>query len=108
MEINGRIIKVLPLQSGEGKNGTWQKQDYVLNTENEKYPKNICFSVWGDKVNNFNISEGDIVTASIEIESREYNEKWYTNVQAWKVEKSFADNVPNNEYSEEPTDDLPF
>lgn len=87
MEITGKIIRILPLQSGQGRNGEWKKQDFVLET-NEQYPKKVCFTVWGDKIDLFNIQMGDDLTVSITIESREYNEKWYTNIQAWKVDKA--------------------
>ena len=47
MEISGKIIAVLPLQSGEGKNGPWRSQDYVLETQ-EQYPKKVCFNLFGN------------------------------------------------------------
>lgn len=85
MELKGKIIKELPLVEGQGKKGSWAKQDYVLQTEGQ-YPKSICFSVWGDNIDKLNISLGDEVTVSIELESREYNSKYYTEVRAWKAE----------------------
>lgn len=87
MEITGTIIKVLPLQSGQGKNGTWTKQEYVMETEGQ-YPKKVCFSLWGDRIDSANIKEGELLTISFDIESREYSEKWYTQVTAWKVTKA--------------------
>lgn len=85
MEIKGKIIKELPLQTGMGKKGEWRKQEYVLQTDGQ-YPKSICFSVWGDKIDTLNLGVGDEATISVELESREYNSKWYTEVRAWKVE----------------------
>ncbi len=87
MELEGKIIQINPLQSGEGKNGTWKKQDYILETKSQ-YPKKVCITVWGDKVDQFALSENEDVKISIELESREYNSRWYTDVRAWKVEKS--------------------
>lgn len=88
MEITGKIIHVLPLQSGAGRNGSdWKKQEYVLET-NDQYPKKVCFSVWGEKIDQFNIQPGEDLIVSITVESREYNGKWYTNVQAWKVDRA--------------------
>lgn len=110
LEIKGRVDQVLPVISGEGKNGPWSKQEYILVTEDSKYPKKICFTVWGDKIEQFKIVPGDELIASIEIESREYNEKWYTNVQAWKVEKEKNSSSQSNEYPKEEIEgnDLPF
>jgi len=89
MELEGKIIQINPLQSGEGKNGPWKKQDYILETKSQ-YPKKVCITVWGDKVDQFALKENEDVNISIELESREYNSRWYTDVRAWKVEKTSA------------------
>ena len=81
MEITGKVIKTLPLQSGEGKNGIWKKQEYVIETEGQ-YPKKICFSLWGDKIEQSRIAEGEQINLSFDVESREYNGRWYTEVKA--------------------------
>lgn len=118
MEISGTINKILPLQSGQGKNGEWKKQEFILETASQ-YPKKVCITVWGDKIDQFNLHEGEQVTASIEIESREYNSRWYTDVKAWKVQKqnSQQDQSPENNapgpdvdtfFSDEEDDALPF
>ena len=52
-----------------------------------QYPKKVCMNLWGDKVDEIKIGVGDKITASINIESREYNGRWYTDVRAWKVQK---------------------
>lgn len=116
MEISGVVINLLPLQSGQGKNGTWKKQEFILETPGQ-YPKKVCMNLWGDKVDEIKISVGDKITASINIESREYNGRWYTDVRAWKVQKesgaSRRDDVPppseeNFVPDNSGTDDLPF
>ena len=84
MEITGKIIQILPEQSGESARGPWRKQEYVLETDGQ-YPKKICFMAWGDKIDEFAIRETETVTAAINLESREYNGRWYTDVKAWKV-----------------------
>lgn len=86
MEIQGKIIAVLALQTGEGKNGTWKKQDYVLET-GDQYPKKICFNLWGDKIDQFQVAIDDVVNLSFDIESREFNGRWYTDVRGWKIDK---------------------
>ena len=85
LEITGKIVKILPEQSGAGKNGTWTKQEFVIETT-EQYPKKICCSAWGDKVSIKNFSMGDSIKVSFNLESREYNERWYTDIRAWKIE----------------------
>lgn len=87
MELKGKILQVNPEVNGEGKNGTWRKQEYILETQGE-YPKKVCFVAWGDKIDQFGIAVGQEVNAHIEIESREYNNRWYTDVKAWRVERA--------------------
>jgi hypothetical protein len=84
MEISGTVVSLLPMQTGQGKNGPWKKQEFILETPGQ-YPKKVCLSLWGDKVDEIKISTGEKITASINIESREYNGRWYTEVRAWKV-----------------------
>jgi hypothetical protein len=94
IEISGKIVKILPLQSGTGRNGTWSKQEFIIET-NEQYPKKICISAWGDKTNALaQIATNASVKVSINIESREFNDKWYTDLRAWKIEPL------QNEYSD--------
>ena len=89
MEISGKIIEILEVKSGQSANGEWRKQEYVLETE-AQYPKKICFMAWGDKIDQFNIQQGETVEVSIDLESREYNGRWYTDVKAWKVSRDDA------------------
>jgi len=86
MELNGKIIAVLPVQVGQGRNGEWKKQEYVLeyNTDSQ-YSKKVCFNLWGEKVDQFNIREGQNLIVSFDIDSREYQGRWYNDIRAWKV-----------------------
>ncbi len=89
MEISGKIIAVLPMATGEGKNGMWRSQDYVLETA-DQYPKKVCFNLFNDKIDQFPMAIDDVVNVSFDIESREYNGRWYTSIRAWKVDKNVA------------------
>ncbi len=86
LELEGTVIKLLALQSGESARGPWKKQEYILETEGQ-YPKQVCFHAWGDNVDKFAIREGEKIKASIEINSREFNGRWYTDVRAWRVDR---------------------
>ncbi len=102
LEIEGKVVKVLEEISGESKYGRWIKQEFVIETD-EKYPKKICFSAWGDTTDIIkNISPGSDVKVSFNPESREYNERWYTDLRAWKIEKN------TNERTNESNDLPPF
>jgi hypothetical protein len=86
LTVEGKLFTVLPEQTGTGKNGNWVKQDFVIETI-DQYPKKICITAWGDKTDVIKgLKHGDTVKASINIESREYNGKWYAEIKAWKIE----------------------
>lgn len=120
MEITGKIIQILPAETGEGRNGPWKKQSFILETQ-DQYPKKVCIAVWGDKIDLNSYGENAEVTASINIESREYNSRWYTDVKAWKMVKTqdagptTMNEPPPPSYNDIPPepadsdlDDLPF
>ena len=86
MELIGKIIQVLPLQEGVSKAGTaWKKQEYILETLGTQYPRKVCFNLFGDNEDKFPMQVGQDVTVSIDLESREFNGRWYTDVRAWNV-----------------------
>ena len=95
MQIQAKLIQLLPLQTGEGKNGPWKKQEIIVETEGQ-YPKKICISIWGDKANEGVLQVGNMLDISFDVESREYNGRWYTDVKAWKVESISGESKPTN------------
>ncbi len=90
MELSGKIIQVLEVVSGQGQNGTWKRQDFILEVPGQ-YPKKICITVFGDKVDQFNVKQGEDVRVEADIESREYNGRWFTSVKAWKIDRQGGD-----------------
>ena len=94
MEISGKIIQVLDLQQGTSKAGNaWKKQEYVLETH-DTYPRKVKFDFFGDRVDQFPLNLGDEVSVSFDLESREFNGRWYTDVRGWKAEKVGAPQNP--------------
>jgi hypothetical protein len=88
MDLSGKITSLLPEVSGSSKSGNaWRKQEYILETGGQ-YPKKVCVSIWGDKIDQFGLKVGEQVNLGIEVESREYNGRWYTEVKAYKVDRS--------------------
>ena len=86
MEIIGKIISVLSEQSGIAKNGNpWKVQAYVLETT-EQYPRKVHFEVFGeDRIKQNPCAIDQLVTVSFDIESREFNGRWYTSIRAWRI-----------------------
>ena len=85
MQLTAKLTQLLPIQTGSGKNGEWKKQDIIVETDGQ-YPKKICISIWGDKINEGQLQIGNLLKIDFDIESREYNSKWYTDIKAWKIE----------------------
>ena len=90
MKIKAKLTQILPLQTGFGKNGQWRKQDVIVETDGQ-YPKNICISIWGDNINENQLIIGTQLSIDFDIESREFNGKWYTDVKVWKID--LVDNI---------------
>ena len=116
LQITGEVTTVLEEESGEGKKGTWRKQSFILKTPGE-YPKDICLIQWGDNIDKFAVQSGETITAHIDIQSREYNGRWYTDVKAWKIDRKEGggaskppnfDEPPLPEEPEGEDDSLPF
>lgn len=120
MQLTAKLVQILPLQSGTGRNGEWKKQDIIVETEGQ-YPKKVSISIWGDKINESVLQIGNVLDISFEVESREYNGRWYTDVRAWKIElmtqgmdapssggMAEAPLTPPVDFSSDQSDDLPF
>lgn len=113
MEITGKVLQILPLVTGNGRNGEWRKQEFILETPG-KYPKQVCIALWGDRIAEATLNEGEELKAMIDVQSREHNGRWYTEVRAWKIERpdSQVRNDENAQFIDVPPDqeedDLPF
>ena len=112
MQLTAKLVQVLPLQTGAGKNGQWKKQDIIVETEGQ-YPKKVCVSIWGDKINEQVLKVGSMLNISFDVESREYNGRWYTDVKAWKIDLAGEGSGPSidpghDDGSYQDGDGLPF
>lgn len=94
---NGKITKILEKQTGQKKDGSgeWVKQSFLVET-NEKYNNVYCFELFGDeKVENFNKYNkvGYLVDVDFNVQTNEWQGKYFTTLQAWKVFKSDVNNI---------------
>ncbi len=89
MEIKGRIVQILEPMGGISKSTgkEWKKQEYILETNDSQYPRKICFNLWGDTIDRANLQMNEEVTVQVDIESREFNGRWYTDVKGWRVDR---------------------
>jgi hypothetical protein len=87
MEIQGKVIAVLPERSGVSARGEWKSQTYVIETQ-EQNPKKMAFDVFGaDRLAQFNIQSGEVINVSFDIDAHEYQGRWFNSIRAWNVTK---------------------
>lgn len=85
MEIKGKIIQKLDPVGGTSAAGNeWKKQSIIIETA-DNHPRKVCVSLFGERIAANPCEVGDNVTARVDIESREYNGRWYTDVNAWSI-----------------------
>jgi|TARA_R110001583_G_scaffold3104_4_gene20538 hypothetical protein len=101
MEVTGKLVKVLDLESGVSKSGKeWQKQSVVIDTGGE-FNNLTAVSAFGDKVDKLNRLElGMDVTILCNVYSREYNGKYYHNIDGYHFTNQSSSQVdPGDEDS---------
>ena len=93
MEITGKVVRLGGLTEGTSAKGPWRKQDLIIETD-EQYPKTVCLTCWTNQINEIQgMTPGQLIKAQIDISSREFNGKWYTDVRVWRFDPVTA-NAP--------------
>ena len=97
LELEGRIVRKLGVQTGTSARGAWSKQEFIFEYQEGNYPTQVCMNVWGeDKVRELDKYQvNDRVKVSFNLSSREFNGRWYTDVRAWRIEPAGAVQAPN-------------
>lgn len=119
MEFEGTVYKIMPVTKGTSARGDWQRQDVVFEMQDGPYTRKICVTFFNRPDDVARLKEGATYNVSVNIESREYNGRWYTEARAWRLTRQaaqpaaapmpdmppFAEEEP---YANDPADDLPF
>ncbi|MBR7067316.1 MAG: DUF3127 domain-containing protein [Bacteroidales bacterium] len=89
LEITGSFVSKQEQQKGTSAKGEWVKQDFIVEIQEGQYPRKICLTAFGDnKIRLFDgINIGEQIKVSIDINSREFNGRWYTDISPWRVER---------------------
>lgn len=96
MEITGKVVRLGGLTEGTSARGPWRKQDLIIETE-EQYPKTVCLTCWTNQIDEIqNMVPGQLIKAQIDISSREFNGKWYTDIRVWRFDPVGATAQPAN------------
>lgn len=89
--IQGKIIQAFEPRSGQNERGQWMAQDFLLESFDQPYSRKCLFSVWGaERLQQFNLKEGDDVAVDLDIDAREYNGRYYNSLRAWRVTRITA------------------
>ena len=95
MDIKGKIIRKLDPQGGTSKAGReWKKQEYVMETLDSAFPRQVKFDFFGERADQYPLEVGDVITLSYDIESREFNGRWYTDIRGFKAVKEDPNMAP--------------
>ncbi len=119
MEFEGTVYRILPLTKGTSARGEWQRQDVVFEMQDGPYARKICVTFFNRPDDVSRLKEGAAYSVSVNVESREYNGRWYTDIRAWRLQPKQVETPPVDElppFGEEPfspspvaeVDDLPF
>ena len=87
MDLTGRIIAVLPAQSGvSARTGNaWMSQDYVIEVPGQ-YPRKCLFRIFGeDRIKQFNVQMNEDVTVQFDIDAHEFNGRWFNDIRAYNI-----------------------
>lgn len=86
MEITGKVVRLGTLTEGTSARGPWRKQELIIETE-EQYPRTVCLICWTNQIDEIQrFAPGQTIKAQIDITSREFNGKWYTDVRVWRFD----------------------
>jgi len=85
MNIQVKVTRILPVYSFVSKRDGNQSNKYSFVGETlDQYPKSICFDVFGDdKWSHMQLMVGNVYNISFDLQSREWNGKWFTNATAF-------------------------
>ncbi len=125
MEFEGTLFKVMPAASGTSARGEWQRQEAIFDVLDGQYTRKVVVTFFNKEAEVKSMVEGQAYVVSINLESREYNGRWYTNVNGWRVQPKQAAaepapaamppmpsapvaTEPSYQASAEEVDDLPF
>ena len=110
MDFEGVVYRVLPQVKGQSARGEWVKQEVVLELPGE-FSRKVCISFWGDKTQELaSVKEGEVLSISVNVESKEYNGRWFTEVRGWRLSRKSPETggPPAGDFPAFSVDDEPF
>ena len=94
MEFEGVVYKIMPVTRGTSARGEWQRQDVVFDyNDGGQFSRKICVTFFNKESDVAKLREGETFLVSVNIESREYNGRWYTDIRAWRIQPKQAESA---------------
>ena len=100
MDFEGKVLEILPPVSGQSARGTWERQTVVFEQPNKQYGKELAVTFMNKAQDVASLRVGEHYIVSFDIESRNYQGRWYTDVRAWRVQ-------PVQMQAQPPVQDMP-
>lgn len=119
MDFEGKVLEILPAVSGQSARGTWERQTVIFEQPQKQFGKEIAVTFMNKAQEVASLRVGETYTVSFDMESRKFNDRWYTDIRAWRVQPLQPAAQPPMEsmppFVEEPmsagagvVDDMPF
>ena len=86
MEFEGTVYRIMPVTKGTSARGEWQRQDVVFEMNDGSFTRKICVTFFNKPDDVARLREGATYQVSVNIESREYNGRWHTDIRAWRIQ----------------------
>ena len=92
--VTGTVKEVLQTKQGVSASGKeWATQEFILTTDDSNYPCDICFRIFGnDKITELSVKAGESLQVFFDIRSRDYNGRWFTDINVWKIDRMLKPN----------------
>ena len=100
MDFEGKVLEILPAVTGQSARGTWERQTVVFEQPNKQYGKELAVTFMNKAQDVASLRVGEHYIVSFDIESRNYQGRWYTDVRAWRVQ-------PVQTQAQPPVQDMP-
>lgn len=100
MEIEVKVLEILPPVTGQSARGQWERQTVIFEQPNKQYGKELAVTFMNKAQDVAMLRVGEMYNLSFDIESRKFNDRWYTDVRAWRVQ-------PLHPQAQSPVADMP-
>lgn len=123
MEIKGKVIQVLPMQSGTSARGEWKRQTVIVEYKDGQYTSKVALdnAAKAEAFGKLNVGDEGTFKCNLPT-SREFNSRWYTSVTCWgwdiesqaEQEEEVQEDAPTSEDATpaqeagDAKDDMPF